>query len=206
MNVSLRIESARGCGYRKPGGIYLVAGGLSAPCGKLPIPLDVCPTCSHGIKPSRGWTWINGTALAAAAVCSAGACHSCPLGYFEGRKQGAKAPGRVGLLWIGEQFYATPQDWIREAGRMGISRRLSKIPKGFELHKTWVWVAHRRAIRNADGTFAAGVFQVFKPTAIEYVVTGRETDDELEAMRKRGWTPVQVKRDTEVQPLFDPRV
>lgn len=44
--VRTSVEGARGCGYRKAGGIYLVSGGIPRPCGKLPIPLTTCPTCS----------------------------------------------------------------------------------------------------------------------------------------------------------------
>ena len=47
--VHTSVESARGCGYRKGGGIYLVSGGLSEPCPKLPIELHSCPTCSLDI-------------------------------------------------------------------------------------------------------------------------------------------------------------
>ena len=64
MNIQTIVnESERGCGFRKKGGLYLVSEGLAAPCGKLPIPLTVCPVCGQGIKPSRGWTWINGKKL-----------------------------------------------------------------------------------------------------------------------------------------------
>jgi hypothetical protein len=62
--IENRVEAKRGCGYRKPGGTYLVSDSLGRECGKLPIPLDVCPTCHAGFKPTQGWTWVNGTVLA----------------------------------------------------------------------------------------------------------------------------------------------
>ena len=52
-------EPERGCGLRRPGGIYLCSDGMGLPCGKLPLPLDICPTCSGGIHFARGWTWIS---------------------------------------------------------------------------------------------------------------------------------------------------
>jgi len=52
-------EGPRGCGYRKTGGIYLVCDGPGHPCEILPMEMHVCSTCDQGIKPSRGWTWIN---------------------------------------------------------------------------------------------------------------------------------------------------
>lgn len=192
-NIELRIEAERGCGFRKPGGLYLIADGPSAACGKLPIPLDVCPCCGNGIKPTRGWTWVNGTALAASKVCDLApslhnpesSCAGCPL---------AQPMGRVGLLWIGEKFYATPGDFLKEAGVQGISRRISAVPRDFKVSETWVWLAHRKCIPGPDGTFTPGVFRIFKPQRIEYVVKGTETDEEIKRLVERGITPVKVER------------
>lgn len=41
-----------------------------------------------------------------------------------------------------------------------------------------------------------GIFRLFKPTMIQYVVKGTETGDELDEMQKRGITPVRVERAT----------
>ena len=104
--------------------------------------------------------------------------------------------GRAGLLWIGEAFYATPQAFMREAARMGISRRITAVPRDFQPGRTWVLCAHRSAIapatRAADPT--AGVFTLFRPTAVEYVVRGDETEPELERLVERGIQPVRVQR------------
>ena len=63
MNIETRITAPRGCGLRKPGGLYLVAGAPNAPCGKLPLELTVCPCCGQGIKFARGWTWVDADRL-----------------------------------------------------------------------------------------------------------------------------------------------
>lgn len=198
MAIETRVERKRGCGWRKPGGLYLMADGLQfSACGKLPIRLDVCPTCGHGVKPSRSWTWVNGTALTEGIACTEQGsvdCARCPL---------SKSPGRVGLIWIGGTFYETPADWIREAREMGVSRRIPAVPNDFELGTTWVWVAHRKVIENSDGTWTPAVFHAFLPTAVEYVVKGDETPEEIERLQKRGITPVDVKRAEETPPLFD---
>ncbi len=114
-------------------------------------------------------------------------------------------PERVGLIWIGESFYGTTDEFIAEAKRMGISRRLSAIPRGFTVGETAVWLAHRKAIETTgqDGTvtYAPGVFYIFKPEAIEYVVTGQETEDQLDRLETQGFTIVAVKR--EQGELFD---
>lgn len=52
----MAVESKRGCGYRKVGGMYLVGGVISAPCDRLPYPLNVCPVCNQGIKVGRAFT------------------------------------------------------------------------------------------------------------------------------------------------------
>lgn len=234
MDIELKIEAARGCGFRKKGGLYLIAGKPNAPCGRLPIPLDICPCCHGGIKPTRGWTWVQPKPLFAAKPCAyqglaidsegptvmflphsepalSGIHRTCPL-------SDQNLPERAGLLWIGGAFYKRPEDYMSEAARMGLSRRISAVPKDFVVGETWVLLAHRECIPNGvvmtgdcdcgtpDGVdkhldrcsvfekaYQAGVFTMFKPERIEYVVKGTETDDELEAVVARGLTPVMVQ-------------
>jgi len=207
-------DRKRGCGWRKPGGLYLVASGLSARCGKLPLELSVCPVCGSGIKPARGWTWVDGSALFDGVPCGAAPerCAACPIG---------KGLGRCGLLWIGGRHYKRPGDWTREANKQGVSRRIPALPRGFEVGKTWVLVAHRQALslpcptcegllptldeaRVGDGAcpecngtgivYRPGIFHAFLPEEVQYVVAGNETDEELARMEERGVTPVEVER------------
>lgn len=187
-SVQVRRDQKRGCGWRKSGGLYLVPDGPSAPCGMLPIPLDVCPTCHHGIKPARSWTWVSADALIAGRQCGLGAdaCGGC---FFK-----RASLGKVGLLWVGGAFYPTPEHWTQEALKQGVSRRIPALPRGFVLGETWVFVAHRDAIPVGADEFIAGVFHAFKPRAVEFVVRGTETDEELDAMIKRGITPVRIER------------
>ena len=191
-------ESVRGCGYRKAGGLYLVTDGLSAACGLLPIPLTVCPTCHGGIKPSRGWTWIQPQALFGEEIadkCYAQHCASCPISIpnrFE--------IDRAGLLWIGGSFYERPSDWLVEAQKMGVSRRISAVPRDFVVGETWVYIAHRKAIERQpweDATvekYTPGIIGVVCPQRLEYVVTGDETAEELAAKEARGITLVKVEQ------------
>lgn len=191
-NIITKIESARGCGYKKEGGMYLTSSGLSKPCYKFPIALTVCPCCSAGIKPTRGFTWISFD-LIKNAPCSKSDCFGCYP--FDGSHD------RFGLLWIGEKFYKTPEDFTREARSLGVSRRLSQIPRDLEIGKTWILIAHRKAIKteDPDNPFAPGIFHAFKPERIEYVITGKETEKELERLEKRGFTLVKIIKDTETQ-------
>lgn len=210
MGIQVRHDRERGCGWRKPRGLYLVSGGLAAPCGALPVPLCRCPVCGNGIKPTRGWTWVDAGALLAPAVALCGgpsasnpsrggdapSCGRCPL---------ARLTGRHGLLWIGGQYYANVDDFKAEVLTQGVSRRIVAVPKDFRLGETWVLLAHREAMAGADGKMQPAIFQAFKPIAIEYVVKGDETAEEIEQLEKRGLTPVTIERDTR-GPLFqDPK-
>lgn len=174
------VDEERGCGWRKEGGLYLMGGGWSIGCGRLPLALERCPTCDRGIKPGRGWTWVD------------------PRPLFP-------AMTRAGLLWIGGQFYPTPAAFLAEADRLGISRRIAAVPKGLEIGKTWVLLAHRKAIYPRVGEWIEkgtvlsgeprpGIFHVFRPDRIEYVVKGSESQAELDALEKRGLTLVRIER------------
>jgi hypothetical protein len=180
----MAVEAQRGCGYRKVGALYLVAEGQGRPCCRLPIELRICPACSTGIKPSRGWTWIE---LAAFLRASCTSPCSCPL----------KAPqGRIGLLWVGEKFYPTPGHFDLEASALGTSRRIAAIPRGFVLGETWVALAHRRALAAGDGAGAA-IFRLFRPTRLEMLVrqSDFENTEAMDRLRMRGITPLPVPDD-----------
>lgn len=188
-------EARRACGYRKVGGLYLCGNGGGIPCCKLPVLLHVCPTCNGGVKQTRGWTWIDPRPWLEGKTCS-----KPELGCAAG------IPGalgeRVGLLWIGEQFYKTPADFSAEANAMGISRRITAMPRGFKLGEHWVFLAHPKVKKLvADGTgeesWLPGVFRIFRPTSIEKIVT-ESTAADAEAMAKlteAGITPVVVGDD-----------
>jgi hypothetical protein len=183
MNIPTIYESARGCGFRKSGGTYLRCDGAGWSCGVLPILLRVCPCCGGGVKPARGFTWINLDQLAIKITCNRdGGCGPCPLAS-------AKIH-RAGLLWCGEKFYARPEDFISEAKYMGVSRRIATVPKDFVIGETWVAIAHRKAVLYSS----PGIFYIFKPDRIEYVVRGDETEQELERLMKRGLSPVRVEK------------
>ena len=208
-------EGKRGCGYRKTGGLYLMSYGDLFSCGRLPIPLVTCPTCGHGIKPARGWTWVDAHALmevvkkpvislvkmtevvATYKPCDNPQCGSCPV-----QKMIIGLIKKAGLIWIGEKYYPTPLDYQKEVDQMGFSRRISCVPHGFEIGKTWVLLAHRKAIQNPlvygeDPEWTPGIFSVFRPTHIELVVEEDITEEEIEALEKRGITPVIVKHAEE---------
>lgn len=192
----MAIEGRRGCGYRKVGGLYLVGSGEGIPCCKLPVVLHICPTCGGGVKQTRGWTWIDPKPWFANKTCSqpaylgGGACIAAtPEAFGE----------RVGLLWIGTAFYPTPGDFLKEANAMGISRRITAVPRGFKVGEHWVFFAHPKVQKLvADGTgeesWLPGVFRIFKPQRIEKIITETMSRDEalMTDLAEKGITPVIV--------------
>lgn len=178
--------------------------GIGKVCGALPIELTVCPTCHQGIKPARGWTWINIADLVEKRGCHyqedpAKGCGNCPIADAQIQM--------AGLLWVGEKFYKTPGDFATEASEMGISRRIAMVPRGFKIGETWVALAHRKAIpvksdlgedlkqgKGPTQEFKPGIFHLFKPSRVEYVVKSDDDEEKLEKLEKRGFTLVKVER------------
>jgi hypothetical protein len=185
-------ESKRGCGYRKKGGKYFVSDGFARPCGKLPIPLTVCPCCNQGIKQSRGFTWITGALLQGKCKSPASHCMTCPFHKIDPTEQ-------VGLMWVGGKYYASTSDFMQEVHKMGVSKRIAQVPKDFIIGETWICLGHKEAIVKAgDGgelETTPGIFYMFKPSRIEYIITGKETEEELDQLEKRGFTLVDVIPD-----------
>jgi hypothetical protein len=216
-DVPIVVEGPRGCGYRKPGGLYLRSDGELRDCGRLPIPLTACPTCGAGIKQGRGYRWIDLAALAEGHPCSRKECGGCAMDHLEDL-------GAVLLIWIGAEFYPTTADYCAEGRRMGLSRRVSAVPAGFRIGSSWVALAHPAAISRpcaapgcrrglvpdpanpitGRGVCAAcegtgveevpGLFGLYRPDRIEYVCRGDEKPEELEALAARGLTLVRVRR------------
>ena len=164
----MAVEARRGCGFRKIGGLYVVGGGLSAPCDRMPFPLDRCKTCGGGIKFTRGPQWlqpdfftVHGSewycpdcktpTTVESHTCSHGRavkdyCNdesSCPVC----RNRDDFGPHL--LLWIGRGHYS-PDAYLKESREMGVSRRLSAMPKGLVLGETWVLLAHLDAVPPKD--------------------------------------------------------
>jgi len=191
----MAIEARRGCGYRKVGGIYMMGGKLSAPCCKFPIELSVCPCCGMGVRLTRTWTWIDPTEWLRGKCTLKQRNWICPAAD---PATGLKAPSdetlRVGLLNIGAGFY-TPAEFTREAAELGISRRLQAIPRGFRLGEHWVMLAHPK-LKQVGDEWIGGIFAMFKPTAIEKVMTQSQadalTEDERKELKRKQITPFVV--------------
>lgn len=187
----MAIEAKRGCGYRKVGGLYLEGGVGGLPCGKLPLHLVPCPLCDHVQPFMRGLARIKPRAIlhedkvcpneGNSNVMGRLICGRCPLDK-------AMSAEKAGLLWLGEKFY-TPESFVEEAGRLGVSRRLPHFPTWVEPGVTWIFVgskklfkepcvacAEARTVRERDG-----------------LQTASETEDAIKACEPCGGEGVILK-------------
>lgn len=196
INIETRVEKARGCGYRKEGGFYLVADGVAAACCKLPFELTVCPCCDQGIHQTRGFRWIS-SSMFQLQDCVSSANPFCCM---------AQKSLRMGLMWVGEKFYPTAEHFTKEAASMGVSKRIAQLPTDFKAGETWIALAHPKAITEInDGvvTHRKGIFRAFRPKWVEYVVRGDESQKELEKIARKGTVLVRVVKDTALQSTLD---
>jgi hypothetical protein len=211
--IETRYESSRGCGLRdEPGGMYLVGSGAVRDCGKLPVSLEslnYCPNCGemlpvdYMIKFTRAPRMLHNPELLWSRIpCENGRCETCPL-------SNAFESGPALLVFVGAEHYPTVKDFTDEAIRMGISRRIPVVPKEFIPGKTWVMLAHTKAVveqkpiwREDTGqmalvprietVYSPGIFGMFLPDRIEVVVTGNESNEKIEDYLDRGLTPVRI--------------
>lgn len=202
--IQVQHEGRRGCGWRKEGGLYLIDTKPGKECGRLPIPTTVCSCCGRGIKPARGWTWVDADEIMRAAPpCRFDGTEdheACPLNLMIQR-----GIGKAGLIWIGEKYYPTANHYLREVERMGDSRRINSVPKGFKIGESYVLLAHRKAILTRDPElgkeiiYEPGIFRIIQPERIEIVVKGTEPDEVIENYVKRGLSPVVIERSEDKQ-------
>lgn len=202
----MAVEAERGCGYRKAGGIYIVGGGPGEPCDRLPIPIDCCPTCNGGMKQHRGFEWLLASYVdAKSRPCQdlEGHCARCPVCNTKALAATSDPGDKFGLMWVGEKFYPTYTDWLDEARKLGISKRIAAVPKGFVPGKTYILVAHPKVIERTlvairpsrlQKVWIPGVFHGFRSTRLEVIVTpsmkGEEWVKDLQV--KHGATLVEV--------------
>jgi hypothetical protein len=188
------VDRQRGCGWRKPGGLYLRCDTAPTPCKKLPVPFFVCPKCGRGLEQCRGWMTIDPADWIESGPCSFDGCTAgCPFN---------EPPLAAGLLWIGLRFYPTPAAFLKEWAEQGISKRIPRVPRSLVLGKTVVYLVHPRRAASQDVEDVRVIIGSFVPDRIEYVVKGDETAAALEKLVELGIRPVRIERAGEAGPLF----
>lgn len=198
----MAVEPVRGCGYRQVGGTYLVGGVLSAPCDRLPYPLAACPICGQGIKIGRAFTEINAFELFGIHKNCTDKVTPCVMCHPPRNRTSY-------IMIVGERHYPTPQDFIKEGRKLGVSKRIPFIPKGLKLKQTVIYLAHHKAIiKNGNGKsdkkgqaqmleYQTGIFCAFIPSKIEKLVwesqlKGKKGSELKKSLKKRGITPVAI--------------
>jgi hypothetical protein len=144
----LKVEGARGCGFRTVGRLYLVGNVFNEFCHRLPLPADTCMACHRGVKFARNYRWIEPVHFFDLKPCGPDMhCSICPVctpSLLNGND--------ILLIWVGKQFYKTPEDFMGEAVKQGISRHVKTFPRGFRIGTHWVFLAHVEAIvKELDG-------------------------------------------------------
>ena len=182
----MAVEAKRGCGFRKVGGIYLVAKGAWASCDRLPLEVCACPVCGEGVHFPRSPRKVNPKKLFGQHYESAGC--TCPTTCQVCNSQDEVAY----LLGVGAQY--TPESFLLEAHTMGVSKRVPAVPKELKLGETWVYLVHRKGIETGERDPKTGkmiykmaVFSAFRPQAIEMPVWESELTDERIAAVARGF-------------------
>ena len=189
-------EPRRQCGDRKCGGIYLRDDpGAHLECISLPYNVTTCPCCFEGIKFSRGYKWIvpNKLFTNIEETCSGFIESSCSIK----NKCPLKSKEKAGIMWVGSQFY-TPQTFTEEAIQYGVSKRISAVPRDFEIGKTWVFLAHKRGGTDPKtNKKVPAIFYVFKPSRIEKIVSETQYQNkyEMEKLKSKGIIPIVVPDD-----------
>jgi len=200
------VEKQRGCGFKKPGGLYLIGGASSSPCCLLPFPLKVCRCCGQGVKFSRGFTWINTDLFTAGTGFESdpAIAYDCDNCFLSQRM-------KLGLMWVGESYYKTTSHFMNEARQLGISKRIGQLPRDCQPGKTWIALAHKKVFfapeqfrkkSNAEyDPYHPAIFTVFKLTAVQYVVSGQDDEKKLQRLHDDGIELIQVIQEGQQQTI-----
>ena len=186
----------RGCGFRYPG-IYLFGTGVAVSCDRLPLSIPLCPCCGETLRQLRSIRVINPNKMfgphydwepteeemadpyTLRKTCN---CETdCPVCH---------PSQKAGLMWIGERYYPTPEDFIREARVAGVSKRVPVVPKEIGLGD-WVFLAHPNA-NKFDLDHPERIIYAFKITEVQQVLSPMQAEDEkfVEKVKQRGYIPV----------------
>lgn len=198
-------ESMRGCGFRSIGGMYLCSSaGKTVYCDALPLPIVPCGCCGYEVPFSRGFQWITKDYLTHLSKEKHGGkgctCNPfCQVCYPHEE--------RYGLMWVGNRYY-TPESFVDEAVKMGVSKRIPEIPKGLVFGETWVLTAHLKVpdhkiepnggLLTKEPKTMKAVFYAFKPDRVEMPLWKDEVSNEMILkLEKRGITPVLLEKTPE---------
>ena len=196
----MSVEARRACGYRRVGGLYLVGGGLGMICDRLPLPIVPCDVCGEEPRFNRGISHINPMRLWDLHFPKTVLCRDLSLMESD---PVCDPPVSAYLMWVGTEY--TPDSFIIEARKLGVSKRIPQLPTGFSVGHDWVFLAYLHLIppvgtqlslesdRDTHRGYKPGVFYAFCPERIEKVITQSQADaGEAEKLKANGVTPIVV--------------
>lgn len=191
-------EDERQCGWREDGGMYLMGGKLSRPCGRLPFPIPECECCGRAWDHFRGIKRLN-----AETLMDVNHAPRCGNWYGRARSQELMAPGCEGcamykpakrgwMMWVGNDQY-TPTEFLAEAGEQGISKRIVFPPAALVFGLDVVYLAHKKAVVTVgdDGKpeTSPGIMATFVPSHLDFVVGD---DEKLTEQQERVYDRVNA--------------
>jgi hypothetical protein len=164
-----RIERKRLNGYREPGELYLVGTLPKFQCCKLPIELE------FNLRPKAGLVPIpaHEVNLFRSDFCDENKCPGLSDSF-------------AGMHWVSEKYYQGAAFFFQEARTLPIQIKIKRLHCGIEIGKSWIALAHRKAIvdyskgcsgwvgedgqAETDVQYKPGIFAMFRVDAIEYVM------------------------------------
>jgi hypothetical protein len=178
--VKIEQRYQRGCGFRRPG-LYLVGEGYPVPCDRLMMKIPVCPCCGETLRQLRSIRVFNPFRMLGLHGESCTCDKACPACY---------PPEKGGLIWVGEKFYHTPEDFIKEAHFIGVSRRIPKLPKELGVGD-WIYLVHPWG-NELDLDEPARIFYVFRIREVQQILTPMQAEDleYVKEVQKKGFTPI----------------
>jgi len=211
----MAVEGARGCGYRKVGGLYLVGNRQWSTCDRLKLEIPVCDCCGETLRPNRGLQPINAFKLFHN--------HNTEIIGLWGSIMGPEDNPRLTpcedqshckvcfptntsnrshkdyIIWIGREYY-TEESFNAEAEFMGVSRRIPHIPDKLAIGRSVIYLAMRNNINRRAATSPTGrmikrngIFSVFIPQSLELLVWESDATEEYIAdLERRNITPVII--------------
>lgn len=199
----MAVEQARGCGFRKRGGLYLIGTGLGAPCDRVPLAIMPCTCCGEQPRFHRGISKINPRQLWGPHLHDPMPYVDAPPSHCGEHDVLCEPPEKAYLMWVGSEY--TMDSFREEASRMGISKRIPALPADFEIGD-WVFLAFQKAVPidgrtirmdfdpHKDRGWTPGVFYAFQPLRVEMVLgeSQRADGELLTKLEERKIVPVFV--------------
>lgn len=192
-------EARRGCGYRKVGGLYIVSGTNFDFCHRTPVKTPEIEFF-RGYKEINPYHTIGGRCnkFHEIELRNGGANYHC---YLCSICNPPDQDHMHGLMFVGEGYY-TPESFMNEAVKLGVSKRISKIPENLVLGDSIIYVAYKYMkfpLKDNDGKIFAwesmpAIFMSFVPDRIEKIITESQSKNEelMKGLEEKGITPVIV--------------